>query len=198
MSLREQGIEPPDGFAGDGFIVRPLVPSDNALDHEAVMSTREFLYHWEQEPPYPPEDFSPEDNLEDLNQMDGEHQAGTRYTYTVMSSDESQTLGCIYFFPNNDRMYKTAQVTSHDGTGFSSYDVTLMFWVRTSTWEDGFEGALLMSVLAWLRDDWSVERPVVLTNEKLDHQIASIEGLGLTRRFDYDRDRDMYTTHAYA
>ena len=25
-----------------------------------------------------------------------------------------------------------------------------------------------------------------------------IESLGLTRRFDYDRDKDKYTSHAYA
>jgi len=95
MSFREQGIEPGDGFTGDGFIVRPLVPSDVVLDHEAVMSSREFLYHREQEPPYPPEDFSVDDNLDDLEQMDGEHRNGTRYTYTVMNADETQVLGCI-------------------------------------------------------------------------------------------------------
>jgi hypothetical protein len=198
MSFREQGIEPADGFAGDGFIVRPLVPSDVVLDHEAVMSSREFLYHWEQEPPYPPEDFSVEDNLEDLEQMIGEHDKGTRYAYTVMNADETQTLGCIYVLPNNDRMYRTAEVTSHDGTDFSSVDLTFSFWVRVSTWEDGFERALLEALFAWLRDDWSIERPVVLTNEHLDHQIATIESLGLSRRFDYDRDRDMYTSYAYA
>ena len=69
MSFGEKGIEPADGFAGDGFIVRPLVPSDVVLDHEAVMSSREFPYHWEQDPPYPSEDFPVEDNLEDLLQM---------------------------------------------------------------------------------------------------------------------------------
>jgi hypothetical protein len=57
---------------------------------------------------------------------------------------------------------------------------------------------LLDAILGWLRDQWSFERAVIVTNEKLDHQIATIESLGLTRRFDYDRDRDMYTSHAYA
>ena len=70
MSFRERGIQPGDGFARDGFIIRPLVPSDAVVDHEAVMSSREFLYHWEQDPPYPPADFSVEENLEDLEQMD--------------------------------------------------------------------------------------------------------------------------------
>ncbi len=197
MSFRAKGIEPSDGFSGDGFIVRPLVPSDVVLDHEAVLSSREFLYHWEQEPPYPPEDFSVEDNLADLEQMDGEHRNGTRYTYTVMNADETEVLGCIYLLPNDDRMYRSAVVTSHDGTDLSSYDATVLFWVRVSTWEHGFERILLEAVLGWLRDEWAIERPVVLTNEKLDHQIATIESLGLTRRFDYDREKDLYTSYAY-
>ncbi len=198
MSFRDQGIEPADGFSADGFIVRPLVPSDVVLDHDAVMSSREFLYHWEQDPPYPPENFSVEDNLEDLEQMDGAHREGTRYTYTVIDATETQVLGCIYLLPNDDRMYRTAEVTSHDGTDLSSVDAMVSFWVRVSTWESGFERALLEAVLRWLRDDWSLNQPVIVTNEKLDHQIATIESLGLNRRFDYDREKDMYTSHAYA
>jgi hypothetical protein len=198
MGFREQGIEPADGFTGDGFIVRPLVPSDVVLDHEAVMSSREFLSDWEQDPPYPPEDHSVEDNLKDLEKMDGEHRNGTRYTYTVMNADETEVLGCIYLLSNDDRMYRTAVVTSHDGTDLSSVDATVAFWVRVSTWKDEFERALLAAVLHWLRDDWSLARPVVMTNAKLQHQIATIESLGLTRRFDYDREKDKYTSYAYA
>jgi hypothetical protein len=115
-----------------------------------------------------------------------------------MNVDETEVLGCIYLLPNDDRMYRTAEVTSHDGTDLSSVDATVSFWVRVSTWEDGFEGSLLEAVLGWLRDDWSLERPVIVTNEKLDHQIATIESLGLTRRFDYDRAKDLYTSYAYA
>jgi RimJ/RimL family protein N-acetyltransferase len=198
MGFREQGIEPASGFTGDGFVVRPLVPSDVVLDHEAVMSSREFLYDWEQDPPYPPEDFSVEDNLEDLEQMDSRHRSGARYTYTVMNADETEVLGCVYLLPNYDPMYRSAEVTSHDGTDFSTVDATVSFWVRLSTWKAGFERTLLAAVLEWLRDDWSLQRPVIMTNAKLDHQIATIESLGLTRRFDYVRDKDMYTSHAYA
>ena len=52
MSFSDRGIEPHPGFSGDDFIVRPLVPADVMLDHDAVMASREFLYHWEQDPPY--------------------------------------------------------------------------------------------------------------------------------------------------
>jgi GNAT superfamily N-acetyltransferase len=152
----------------------------------------------EQDPPYPPEDFSVEDNLADLQQMDERHRTGSRYTYTVMNADETEALGCVYLIPTDDPWLQTAEVTSVDGTGLSSYDATVSFWVRPSTWGNGFERTLLAAVRSWLRDDWAIERPVFLTNEHLDHQIATIDSLGLARRFDYDRDTDMYTSHAYA
>lgn len=198
MSFRDRGIEPANGFSGEGFIVRPLLPSDVVLDYEAVMSSREFLFHWEQDPPYPPEDFTVEENLEDLEKMHDAHRDGSRYTYTVMNTDETEALGCIYILPNDDSMYRTAKVTSHDGTDLSSCEATVSFWVRVSTWRDGFEQTLLQSVLGWLQDHWALERPVIVTNQKLDHQISTIESLGLIRRFDYDRSKDMYTSHAYA
>ncbi len=198
MGLRERGIEPAEGFSADGFMVRPLRPSDAVLDHDAVMASRDFLYHWEQDPPYPPVDFSVEDNRSDLEWMGENHRKGLRYTYTVMNNDESQAVGCIYILAGDDPMYQTAEVTSHDGTDLSTIDATVSFWVRPSTWVDEFERTLLEALLDWLRTDWSIERPVIITNEKLDHQIATIESLGLTRRFDYDRDKDMYTSLAYA
>ncbi len=197
MSFRSQGIDAPEGFRGDGFVLRPLSPSDNELDHPAVMETREFLYHWEQEPPYPAEDFSLEENLEDLVMMDEAHREGVRYTYTVMNADETEVLGCTYFFPNDDRMFPSATVTSHDGTDFSTVDLVWSFWVRTSTWERGFEATLLTAVNEWIREAWSVSNPVVMTNEALTRQIATIESVGMTRRFDYDREKDMYTNHVY-
>ena len=198
MGFREQGIEPAHGFTANGFIVRPLTPSDVALDYDAVMSSREFLFHWEQDPPYPPEDFSVEDNLKDLEKMYTAHRDGSRYTYTVMNATESEVLGCVYLLPNDDRMYLTAEVTSHDGTELSTVDATVSFWVRPSTWDDGFERVVLGAVLDWLHHDWSLKLPVIITNEHLHHQIATIEELGLTRRFDYDREKDMYTSLAYA
>jgi RimJ/RimL family protein N-acetyltransferase len=198
MGFREQGIEPAPGFTGNGFIIRPLTPSDVALDYEAVMASRDFLFHWEQDPPYPSEDFSIADNLKDLEKMYSAHCDGSRYTYTVMNAAETEALGCIYLIPNEDRMYLTAEVTSHDGTELSTVDATVSFWVRPSTWNDGFERVVLGAVLDWLHHDWSLKRPVIITNEHLHHQIATIEGLGLTRRFDYDRNKDMYTSHAYA
>lgn len=197
MGFVERGVEPSAGFVGDGFVVRPLRPADVALDHAAVMASREFLYHWEQAPPYPPEDFSMADDLADLERIDAAHRAGRRFTYTVMNADETQALGCVYLLAGDDPMYRAAEVSSRDGTDLASVDVTVWFWVRPATWADGFERTLLAAVLAWLRDEWRFERPVVITNEHLDHQIATIESAGLTRCMEFDRDQDMYTSLAY-
>lgn len=199
MGFRDQGIEPAEGFSADGFIVRPLAASDAVLDHDAVMASREFLFHWEQDPPYPPADFSVDDNRSDLEWMTDNHRDGARYTYTVMNAEQSQVLGCIYLIAGDDPMFQSAEVTTRDGTDLTTADAAVSFWVRPALWDSGFEHTLLDALVRWLRSDvWSLERPVIITNEHLDHQIATIESLGLTRRFDYDRSKDMYTSFAYA
>jgi len=37
MGFRGQGIEPAHGFTGEGFIGRPLTPSDVVLDYDGVI-----------------------------------------------------------------------------------------------------------------------------------------------------------------
>ena len=198
VGFKEKGIEPAPEILGNGFKIRRLTMADAALDHEAVMASREFLYHWEQNPPYPPEDFSVSDNEGDIRKMYSAHEEGSRYTYTVVNADETQILGCVYLIPSDDPMYSTAEVTTWDGTDLSTVDGTVSFWVRPSTWHQGFEGVILRVILNWLRNDWVFNRAVILTNEALTHQIETIESLSLSRRFSYDRPKDMYRSHAYA
>ncbi|MEO0492491.1 MAG: GNAT family protein [Actinomycetota bacterium] len=198
MTFRARGIEPQDGFHADGFVVRRLLPSDVEADHRAVMASREFLYHWEQEPPWPAEDFTVAEDLVDLERMATRHDDGVRYTFAVMTPDEAEVLGCVYLLPGDDPIYGAVSVTSHDGTTLGDVDATVSFWVGVATWPDGFERTVLEAVVRWLRDDWSLGPFVVVTNEALDHQIATIESLGLRRAFDFRRDRDLSTSQAYA
>ena len=69
---------------------------------------------------------------------------------------------------------------------------------QADTWAGGFEQTLLDGVWGWVRNVWSVETPVAMTNVALEHQIATIEAAGLTRRFAYDRDRDLYTNLVFS
>jgi hypothetical protein len=58
-------------------------------------------------------------------------------------------------------------------------------------WPSTFEGG---SYVGGGDPDSGFNAPVNTVNL----QIATIESMGLTRRFDYDRDKDMYTSYAYA
>ncbi|MEM7248033.1 MAG: hypothetical protein AAF533_22055 [Acidobacteriota bacterium] len=57
---------------------------------------------------------------------------------------------------------------------------------------------MLEAAWAWIREDWPVRAPALMTNAALDHQIATIEAVGLTRRFSYDREKGMYTSLVYS
>ena len=45
-----------------------------------------------------------------------------------MNADETQVFGCIYLAQNDDRTYRTAELTTHDGTDLSNVDATVAFW----------------------------------------------------------------------
>jgi len=103
-------VSPTSLDRAEGLSTRPLAATSRSSFASVMMLGMSFR---EQEPPYPPEGFSVDE----------------------------------------DRMYRTAEVTSHDGTDNSSVNAMVTFWVRVSTWEDEFERALLKTILGWLRDD---------------------------------------------
>lgn len=88
----------PGRLVTDEFVVRPILASDVAGDYDAVMESREFLRPWEQTG-WPADDFTLEDDLADVAMLQERHDARRAFTYTVVTPDESECLGCVYILP---------------------------------------------------------------------------------------------------
>jgi len=180
--FNELEISAPAGLKSREFVLRPLLASDAALDHDAVMESREFLRKWEQST-WPEDDFTVEANRDDLLKHERQHANGDAFTYTVMNLDQTECLGCVYVLPPNAKMFASAQVTAVGADQWSDCDATIFFWVRTSRLADGLDRALLDSLVTWFEREWSFKAPVIVTNEQIDQQVAMIEGTDLRRRF---------------
>ena len=89
MAFDLQPSEVPAGLDHDDFILRPLLATDDVLDHAAVMDTREQLRLWEQST-WPADDFTVASNREDLESHESMHVAGRAFTYTVMNPAETE------------------------------------------------------------------------------------------------------------
>jgi hypothetical protein len=89
--------------------------------------------------PAPPEGLTLEQNLVDLGWHQKEFQLRRSFAYTVLSTDESVCLGCVYLYPT-------------DGA-----DARVDMWVRRSAWEDGIDPVLEQAVRAWVEGAWPFE-----------------------------------------
>ncbi len=146
------------------------------------MESRDFLRVWEQST-WPEDDFTVEDNRKDMVTLEGRHERGEAFTYTVLSPDETECLGCVYVIAPNARMYADARITPLGDESWADYDGAVYFWVRRSHLAGGTDLALLEALRTWFAGDWSLERVLFVTNEDFTQQVDLIEGTDLTARF---------------
>jgi hypothetical protein len=135
----------PVSVLGNDFKVRMLTIHDLVKDYDAVMSSIDHLQGiFGPDHDWPYQSLSLEQNLIDLGWHQKEFQRRTSFTYTVLSLDETQCLGCVYIFPYAD-LDQVAEV---------------YMWVRKSEAETGLEEKLFQFIDAWLTQDWPFIRVV--------------------------------------
>jgi len=122
------------------FVLRPLADEHNERDHDAWMSSIE---HIRATPGYPdgswPHEMSLEDNARDIRRHMDHFAERKGFTYTVLSSDERDVVGCVYVYPG-----------AEDGTAH------VQSWVRAS--HAHLDAELWHEVSSWLADSWPFER----------------------------------------
>ena len=129
-------FEPPPTFSGDGFHLEPLGSQHNERDHEAWMSSIEWIRStpgfgtdgdW-------PKPMSLESNLEDLEMHARHFEQRSGFTYSVLDGDE--IIGCVYIYP---------------ATG-PDHDASIRSWVRESRSE--MDIPVCQAVGDWIQESW--------------------------------------------
>lgn len=132
----------PDSFENQYFRIRMLTVNDVVKDYDAVMSSIDHLKnqfpHWG----WPTKDLSLEQDLIDLGWHQKEFQRRSSFTYTVVTLDESQVIGCLYIFPAQR----------------GDFDAEINMWVRTSVLDLGYDSILYNTVRQWIKTDWPFDK----------------------------------------
>jgi hypothetical protein len=165
------------------FVLRPITAEDAAMDHDAVMETREYLRLWEQSS-WPEDGFTVEANRADLVDLEQRHAAGRACTYTVLDPLGTESLGCVYVFPTSATFLKKATVTPVGDDSWADVQAVVYFWARRSRMATGLDGRLLAELRAWFAGAWGFERTVFVTNEQFTQQVELIERTDLVRKFE--------------
>ena len=132
----------PRELSTENFTLRMLSIDDVEKDYEAVTSSTERLKKVWPDSGWPA-GLTLRQNLIDLGWHEKEFKNRTSFAYTMVAPDESQVLGCVYFYP----------------TDKAGYDAEVFLWVRESTVADNLDEALFEVVQHWLASDWPFENP---------------------------------------
>ena len=136
-------FEPPTTLTTDAFRLEPLGPQHNEADHAAWMSS---IDHIRSTPGFPdgnwppPEGMSLDLNLDDLRRHAADFAARRGFTFTVLSPDDGDVIGCVYIYP----------------TKSPDHDVSVQSWVRAS--HAHLDVPLADAVAEWLARDWPWQR----------------------------------------
>jgi RimJ/RimL family protein N-acetyltransferase len=83
------------------------------------------------------------ENLADLGWHEVEFKIRRSFAYTVVRPDESEVIGCVYFYPPER----------------DEHDVDVKMWVIGKAWEEGLYAELEQIVHRWVEREWPFQRP---------------------------------------
>ena len=132
----------PSELVTANFTLRMLSVDDVEKDFEAVMSSAARLSQVWPDSGWPA-GLTLRQNLIDLGWHEKEFQNRSSFAYTMVAPDESQVLGCVYFYP----------------TDKAEYDVEVFLWVRENEVAADLDEELFEVVQQWMTSHWPFERP---------------------------------------
>lgn len=152
----------PRELSTEDFVLEPLHARHAEVDFAAFMSCRERLRVELQWGDWPPADFTLPANRKDLAEHYAEFESGAAFAFTVLSTDRSSCLGCIYIERTDAESESVAQ---------------LAFWMTDADLQ--YEEFLLKTVLEWMHSDWGFQQVVVPLRPENQRCIAIAQRLHL-------------------
>lgn len=145
MELIPESFVVPETLETPNFRIRKLTYADAELDYKAVMSSMDIIKKT-RGGDWPTPELTFEDDQIDLAWHQREFENRTSFAYTVMSLDEKECLGCLYFYPAGYRGDKTKDA-----------DVDVSFWVTQSAYNRGLY-PVLFTVIKKCVSNWPFQK----------------------------------------
>jgi len=126
--------------------LEPLGPEHAALDHAAVMGSRDHLRATTPWGDWPRDDLTLAEDTRDLERHRGEFDRREAFAYTVLAPDRSRCLGCVYLAP-----------LPRAGAPAEPRHASLIYWVTDDALADDLDHHLVEALLEWLGAAWPVD-----------------------------------------
>ena len=167
----------PDGLRTDAFVLKPLTAAHNALDYEAVMASQEALRQ-RGDGGWPRPDFTPEENLADLEGHEADFNERSGFTYTIQTPDGGRCLGCVYAYPLG-RILRNHGADEATVARAGDHEAGVWFWVRPEGIATGLDLQLAAALVPWFRTQFAFSRVVFMTWAVDDRQVTALRDAGL-------------------
>ena len=178
MSFYPENRPVPALLRTDEFVCRPLTTAHVELDYAALMVSHEMLRLWSGTP-WPSPDFTVEQNWEDLEMHDREHQERVAFTYTVLTPDETECLGCVYIKPLSDYVALNPEVL----TDVPDDAAVVGFWAKQPRLADHLDERLLAALRDWFKREWSFSELYFSTRSLNEQQVQLLEASVMPKRY---------------
>jgi len=176
LTLPRGGVPAPPACPPD-FTLVPQAPSHVDADYEAVMSCRRHLRAWSMSE-WPEDDFTLEQNREDLAGHIDDARQGLAYGYTVFAPDGKTVWGSLYLNPIE--WFRAHYLLDEQAdTAFAQGLVEVDYWMLPDREEDvAFHRLFIETVQAWLVDDWGFERPLSGSRQPMEARRRFLAQIG--------------------
>lgn len=135
----------PDGLVTKDFRLEPLGPQHNEADYAAWTNSMD---HIRATPGFPdgswPHEMSADDNRRDLERHARDFAERGGFTYTVLSRDAGEVIGCVYIYPRRSQ--------GSDRRLLRPGHADVSSWVRADSAD--LDPVLYHAVRVWLERDW--------------------------------------------
>jgi hypothetical protein len=174
--LLSKGVRPLS-FLGQGFQLSGQRIEDTDADYRTVMANREHLRDWCNDT-WPEDEFTVEQNREDLMGHISEAEEEFAYGYTVWNPDEKEVLGSVYLYPASffAERYKLSEP---DRQRLQAHIVLVDYWLAHQLEKDGeFHRQFILMLKDWLNNEWGFKRAAWATRPAMEERRNLYESVG--------------------
>jgi hypothetical protein len=134
-----QDFPVPDSLITIQLKIKPLTRRYTERDYAAIMLSHEYLKGvFGPNSPWPLLTLTLEEHRSNVEAREMEFLQRSSFTYTVLNTDESQVIGCVYIYPTIKK----------------PYDAQITLWTSQSAFNQGLDQVLFDTVKEWVRTKW--------------------------------------------
>jgi hypothetical protein len=172
------------GLQTEHIVLRPLRAADNSLDYAAVMDSQDYL-RFGTAGEWPRPDFTPSENLLDLQRHEADHDTRRNFTFTVLNHAQTLCLGCVYINPLEPLLHQYKPLSAKP-YAFPPGCAYVQFWMRPGCQAEKLDKHLLGRLIVWFDKEWDFPRVFFIANRLETHLQHLYEQEGLDQLFALD------------